>query len=49
MGYALFIPVLALFDILRGMMAFLVLQVIGLLLVIAFPQIALWLPDRLFP
>lgn len=36
-------------DIMRGMLEFLVLQVIGLLLVIAFPQIALWLPERLFP
>ncbi|HLF50156.1 MAG TPA: TRAP transporter large permease subunit, partial [Methylomirabilota bacterium] len=31
-----------------GMMQFMVLQVIGLLLIITFPQIALWLPTVLF-
>jgi TRAP-type mannitol/chloroaromatic compound transport system permease large subunit len=30
------------------MMQFMVLQVIGLLLIIIFPQIALWLPTVLF-
>jgi tripartite ATP-independent transporter DctM subunit len=32
-------------DIYAGMMQFMVLQIIGLLLVLAFPQIALWLPQ----
>jgi TRAP-type mannitol/chloroaromatic compound transport system permease large subunit len=31
-------------DIYKGMMQFMVLQVIGLLLVLFFPEIALWLP-----
>jgi TRAP-type mannitol/chloroaromatic compound transport system permease large subunit len=31
-------------DIYAGMMQFMVLQVIGLLLVLFFPQLALWLP-----
>ena len=31
-------------DIYAGMMQFMVLQVIGLLLVLSFPQLALWLP-----
>jgi tripartite ATP-independent transporter DctM subunit len=35
-------------DIYGGMMQFMVLQVIALLLVIMFPQIALWLPTVLF-
>jgi tripartite ATP-independent transporter DctM subunit len=34
-------------DIYLGMMQFMVLQVIGLLLVLLFPQIALWLPSVL--
>jgi len=34
-------------DIYAGMMQFMVLQVIGLLLVLTFPQIALWLPTVL--
>ena len=34
-------------DIYLGMMQFMVLQVIGLLLVIIFPEIALWLPSYL--
>ncbi|MGE3925215.1 MAG: TRAP transporter large permease subunit [Lautropia sp.] len=34
-------------DIYIGMMQFMVLQVIGLLLVLAFPQLALWLPALL--
>jgi TRAP-type mannitol/chloroaromatic compound transport system permease large subunit len=32
----------------RGMMDFMLLQVIGLLIVFFFPQIALWLPEYLF-
>ncbi len=35
-------------DIYAGMMQFMVLQVIALLLVVLFPDIALWLPARLF-
>jgi TRAP-type mannitol/chloroaromatic compound transport system permease large subunit len=31
-------------DIYAGMMQFMVLQVIGLGLLLAFPQLALWLP-----
>jgi TRAP-type mannitol/chloroaromatic compound transport system permease large subunit len=34
-------------DIYRGMMQFMVLQVVGLLLVLMFPQLALWLPTVL--
>ncbi len=32
-------------DIYKGMMQFMVIQLIGLLLIIFFPQIALWLPE----
>ena len=35
-------------DIYIGMMQFMVLQVIGLLLIIIFPQIALWLPHYIY-
>jgi tripartite ATP-independent transporter DctM subunit len=35
-------------DIYKGMMQFMVIQVIGLILVFSFPQIALWLPQVLF-
>ena len=35
-------------DIYYGMMQFMVIQVIGLILIIAFPQIALWLPTYLY-
>ena len=35
-------------DIYMGMMQFMVLQVIGLILIIIFPQIALWLPTYLY-
>ncbi len=34
-------------DIYTGMMQFMVLQIIGLLLVLAFPGLALWLPALL--
>jgi len=34
-------------DIYKGMMQFMVIQMIGLLLIIFFPQIALWLPQYL--
>jgi TRAP-type mannitol/chloroaromatic compound transport system permease large subunit len=35
-------------DIYYGMMQFMVLQVIGLVLIIIFPKIALWLPTLLY-
>jgi tripartite ATP-independent transporter DctM subunit len=35
-------------DIYFGMMQFMVLQVIGLILIVIFPQIALWLPTYLY-
>jgi TRAP-type mannitol/chloroaromatic compound transport system permease large subunit len=35
-------------DIYKGMMQFMVLQLIGLALIIAFPQIALWLPQAIY-
>ena len=35
-------------DIYFGMMQFMVIQVIGLLLIIFFPQIALWLPGVIY-
>jgi len=43
------VPEWELRDIMWGMMAFMVLQVIGLLVVMLSPPIALWLPNRLFP
>ena len=42
------VPEWSLTDIYAGMMQFMVIQVIGLLLVLAFPFIALWLPTVLF-
>ena len=42
------VPSWELKDIYAGMMQFMVLQVIGLLIVIFFPQIALWFPNWLF-
>ena len=41
-------PQWALSDIYRGMMQFMVLQLVGLALVMTFPQIALWLPGVLY-
>ena len=35
-------------DIYAGMMQFMVIQLIGLLLIVFFPQIALWLPEYLY-
>ena len=35
-------------DIYYGMMQFMVIQIIGLILIIIFPQIALWLPTYLY-
>ncbi len=43
------VPQWELGDIMRGMMAFLVLQVIGLLVVMLYPPIATWFPNYLFP
>jgi len=34
-------------DIYLGMMQFMVIQLVGLILIIIFPQIALWLPEYL--
>ena len=36
-------------DIYLGMMQFMVIQVIGLILIIIFPKIALWLPSVMYP
>ncbi len=41
-------PQWALSDIYKGMMQFMVLQVVGLMLVMLFPQLALWLPRLLY-
>ena len=41
------VPQWDLSDIYAGMMQFMVLQIVGLLLLLAFPQIALWLPALL--
>jgi tripartite ATP-independent transporter DctM subunit len=41
------VPDWELADIYKGMMQFMVLQVIGLLLVLFFPELALWLPREL--
>jgi tripartite ATP-independent transporter DctM subunit len=43
------VPRWELSDIMHGMMAFLVLQVIGLLVVMLYPPIATWFPNYLFP
>jgi TRAP-type mannitol/chloroaromatic compound transport system permease large subunit len=43
------VPQWELSDIMRGMMAFMVIQMFGLLVVMLYPPIALWLPNRLFP
>ena len=42
------VPGVRLEAIYRGVAPFVVLQVLGLLLVVALPSIALWLPVRLF-
>ncbi len=42
------VPQWSLSDIYIGMMQFMVIQVMGLLLVLFFPQLALWLPEMLF-
>ncbi|MBI2492643.1 MAG: TRAP transporter large permease subunit [Candidatus Rokubacteria bacterium] len=43
------VPQWELTEIIKGMLAFLVLQVIGLLIVMLFPPLTTWLPNRLFP
>jgi TRAP-type mannitol/chloroaromatic compound transport system permease large subunit len=35
-------------SIYRGMLDFMLLQLIGLIVVFMFPQVALWLPELLF-
>ena len=35
-------------DIYIGMMQFMVLQIIGLILIIAFPKLVLWLPTLIY-
>jgi TRAP-type mannitol/chloroaromatic compound transport system permease large subunit len=35
-------------DIYIGMMQFMVIQLIGLILIFAFPQIVLWLPEYIY-
>jgi TRAP-type mannitol/chloroaromatic compound transport system permease large subunit len=42
------VPQWDLMDIYKGMMQFMVLQLLGLILVIAFPEIVLWLPRTLY-
>ena len=42
------VPEWDLADIYKGMLQFMVIQVIGLLLVFFFPQIALWLPEQIY-
>ena len=42
------VPDWSLKDIYAGMMQFMVIQVIGLILLIMFPEIATWLPTLLF-
>jgi len=41
-------PQWALSDIYKGMMQFMVLQIVGLALVMSFPQLVLWLPGVLY-
>jgi tripartite ATP-independent transporter DctM subunit len=43
------VPQWELTEIIKGMLPFLVLQVIGLLIVMLFPALTTWLPNRLFP
>jgi tripartite ATP-independent transporter DctM subunit len=42
------VPQWELTDIYKGMLQFMVLQLLVLALIIAFPQIAMWLPERLY-
>lgn len=53
-GYNLFYmrsvapPSITIYDLYKAVIPFIILQVIGLALVVAFPQIALWLPELIF-
>ncbi|WP_028468351.1 TRAP transporter large permease [Neptunomonas japonica] len=53
-GYNLFYmrsvapPSITIYDLYKAVIPFIILQVIGLALVVAFPQIALWLPGVIF-
>ena len=42
------VPEWSLTDIYKGMMQFMILQVVGLMALLFFPEIALWLPRVLF-
>jgi tripartite ATP-independent transporter DctM subunit len=42
------VPQWELGDIYKGMLQFMVLQIIGLILIIVFPEIALWLPRQMY-
>lgn len=42
------VPQWELTDIYKGMLQFMGLQLLGLVLIIAFPQIALWLPQYIY-
>jgi len=35
-------------DIYLGMMQFMLIQLVGLILILVFPQIVLWLPNQVF-
>lgn len=53
-GYNLFYmrsvapPSITIYDIYKAAIPFIIMQIIGLALVVAFPQIALWLPEQIF-
>ncbi|WP_417227275.1 TRAP transporter large permease [Amphritea sp.] len=53
-GYNLFYmrsvapPSITIYDLYKAVIPFIILQVIGLALVVIFPQIALWLPNQIF-
>ena len=53
-GYNLFYmrsvapPDITIYDLYKAVIPFIILQIIGLGLVVAFPQIALWLPQLIF-
>jgi tripartite ATP-independent transporter DctM subunit len=42
------VPEWSLSDIYKGMMQFMVLQLLGLILILVFPEIALWLPRKIY-
>jgi len=42
------VPEWSLGDIYKGMMQFMMLQILGLVLIIIFPQIAIWLPEYIY-